>query len=323
MPHIYYVATPGLANRLRALAGYYALAQIQGLDLHINWVINRACDSAFEHLFAPLNLDGLYFVQNSADVPDSSADTVAHYDQSPALPTIWKQHGQDLATEEDFARIALYLLRSLQPTDPLRDRIEHLSVALQIQDRIGVHIRMTDNLNQYGSWAAFGFEQSKVSKLQGFRDYLAQLESERTPVFLATDNAAIETELTSRFKNVACVPKTYDMSSFTDHHRRNNFNGRVSVFSRVAARIYKAMGLPHSHLGWIPDASGNLRTTSMEDAVIDLFLLSRCSSVVATYWSSFGSMGALIGKRNCMIMIDKEIHSHHMISHWNAFRCEK
>jgi hypothetical protein len=50
---------------------------------------------------------------------------------------------------------------------------------------------------------------------------------------------------------------------------------------------------------WRPQlgaAAGSWRTTSIEDAVVELYLLSRCKRVVGTYWSSFGWLAALIGQ---------------------------
>jgi hypothetical protein len=48
---------------------------------------------------------------------------------------------------------------------------------------------------------------------------------------------------------------------------------------------------------------GLSRTTAIDDALVDLYLLSRCRRVVATYWSSFGEMAAYVGGIPCSVML--------------------
>lgn len=317
MMHITYIATPGLANRLRALAGYYALAQVQGIDLHVHWIVNRACDTPFTDLFEPLEMEGIRFIHVEETSRKEDPEAKAIFTISPYFARIWVDHGHAFCEENPFLAIALRVLRSLTPRKHLREQLDTISSDLDIGACIGVHIRMTDNLNNYAAWMAGGFDPQKASRLQGFRDYLTTLDSEGKRTFLATDNKDIESELTTRFATVVSAPKNYDMASFEGHARRESFTGRVGLFSRMTARLYKTAGLHHAHLGWLPTVKDKMRTTPIEDAVIDLFLLSRCKSVVGTYWSSFGPVAALIGRRECSMMLGVQLQPHQKIQQWN------
>lgn len=210
---VFRAAGYGLANRLRALVGYQALARLLNLPFYLCWASDEACPSRFEDLFStPLNVMSLTEVEQLG--PETSI-----FHEGIWFDEIWKRVGSDAFGWSEYLAEVHRCLRTLVPRRELLQIVEDFSSRHHLADALGVHIRHTDNLNAYGQWAAksSGFDSSRISSLDGFADVIqAQISS--TPVFLATDDNDLEYSLGKIFPELIIFPKEYILSSLRSTH---------------------------------------------------------------------------------------------------------
>ena len=267
---VYVAGFVGLANRLRALAGYAAMSRtLLGRPARLHWVRDRYCPVEFHDLFA------------AADVEILSADAVA------ALPRaciftgaewfhdIWSHRLQGTVSWTAYLREVARFLESLKIQPAIADRAREFASRVRLESATGLHIRQTDNVPNYDvlERAAPEFRRARVTDVRGFHELI-----ERRPdrqFFLATDNQAIQRNLVKAFGDrVACFPKRY------------------SAVARLMGRI-------------APEAV--YRPSSVQDALAEMTLLGRCEHVVGTYFSSFGELSAVWGGKEFSIMQGRSI----------------
>jgi len=128
---------------------------------------------------------------------------------------------------------------------------------------------MTDNLEAHAVWKRRepNFDMARVSEVEGFERFIQDrvVDGELERVFLATDNADVEARLRARFPDAIVVyPKRY----------------RAASRSRLSLRTLRRQPVLQ-------------RTSIIGEALIEMLLLSRCSRIVGTYWSSFAHVSAV------------------------------
>lgn len=279
-------AKDGLGNRLRALVGCRALACLEQVPLYVHWESDGPCAARFDELFAPTNWENVRFIdaEEAARFQSSNPDRFHH--TSAWFTDIWEQHGQHLATREEFCRIAVSYLRSLRPQISLQTRIDEFTQKYNLASCIGIHIRMTDNVYSYEWWTQNDpdFRTEKVSQLDGFITLIEQFEKCGEGVLLTTDNADVAKLLCARYTNVFTYQKDYDNRGFIHHVsiKYSQPSGLTQLFKRIISLLKR------------PDPV-TWRTTGVDDALIDLWLLSRCRRIVGSYYSSFSQVSAILG----------------------------
>ena len=294
MEALVYHAKGGLANRLRAFVGYRTLAQRLNLPFLMHWELNGACGEEFHSLFERDGFEDLEFI--SAERMHAAAMAGAKVLSAGIwFSDIWRRHAADAFEQATFYRDAASALHSLRPVPSILERIEHFANAHALEECTGVHIRMTDNLRAYDWWAKNepDFDPANVSQLEGFKRFLAASEQTGERVFLCTDNAAVSQDLLALRPNVFIYEKDYDERGLNHYLRRAK--GELTIVDRMSRRLRRLVdGKRERERSW--------RTTPIADAVVDLFLLSRCANVVGTYYSSFAPVAALIGMRPMRVM---------------------
>jgi hypothetical protein len=297
MRYLVYKATPGLANRLRAFAGYLALARAMGIGLRVQWLCNHSCEAHFTALFEREALGDVTFIAEDDSSFVSDPDCQAVHDYAYPFMLIYQRFGASLLQEDEFERSAISILQGLRPLPALREQIDAQAGKLEVTRAIGVHIRMTDNLNNYRQWVEGGFDPARASRLDGFVSLIAKARDRGEIVFLATDNDAIQRDLVQQFNNVRVVSKGFQMGLFAAHHEYKDYDGRPRRFERLSRRLRGGL----ARLGLVATSPvvartlGAPRTTSIQDALVEMYLLSRCRRIVGTYWSSFGQIAAQMG----------------------------
>jgi hypothetical protein len=272
---IHWTRNVGLANRLRALAGYYVLANTLNLDLYICWEADPACQAQFEELFdleaSGLNQEQLVDPREKDRMADK--ETVVVKDEIDWYDKIWEQHQNEVGAWSTFREGAVQFLRSLRPVSAIRDRIESFTERHPLCEVPGIHIRWTDNLGVYDHFEenAANFERNDVSKLGGFVKFIEDYEdSDR--LFFATDNRRVHDAMHLLFEDRLIEPD-------------RNYIPNRSIPRRMVMKLVSLTGL----------RIGNRRSTSLDEAVVDMWLLSRCRFIVGTYYSSFSEVSAIIG----------------------------
>jgi hypothetical protein len=241
---VFRAAGYGLANRLRALVGYQALAKLLDVPFHLCWVSDAMCQSRFEDLFAtPLNLISLPEVEKLGP-------GTAVFHEGIWFDKIWNREISGAFGWPEFLLEVHRCLRELVPRPELLQIVNDFSSARHLADALGVHIRHTDNLSVYGHWAANSreFESSRISFLDGFTDVI-QSHISKMPVFLATDDHDLENRLRGIFPDLITFQKGY--------------------------------------------TPAGIRTTQIQDALLEMMLLGRCSRIIGTYYSSFSKFSAI------------------------------
>jgi hypothetical protein len=193
----------GLANRLRALVGYQALARLLNVPFYLCWASDPFCEARFEELFdTPINLI------DPRDLETLPNATVFReglwFDQIGNLPSA------NALNYRDYLAEVRHCLRQLTPHREWTRVVEDFSSRHGLADALGVHIRHTDNLNFYTRWAAESpdFDSRSISSLDGFMDAI-RARIANMPVFLSTDDAGLEGMFKRTFPGLITFPKRY------------------------------------------------------------------------------------------------------------------
>jgi hypothetical protein len=192
----------GLANRLRALVGYQALARLLNVPFYLCWVSDPSCEARFEELFdSPINL---IEPRDLETLPDATV-----FRQALWFDRILDLVGTHAFSRGDYLAEVRQCLRQLSPSRQLMRTVEDFSSRHGLADSLGVHIRHTDNLTFYAGWETLpDFDFRSISSLDGFMDEIrTRIPSMR--VFLSTDDAVLEAKLKQAFPNLVTFPKRY------------------------------------------------------------------------------------------------------------------
>ena len=235
----------GLANRLRAMVGYQALARLHKLPFYLMWVADPTCPCEFSDLFSSE-------IEALGRQALRSVSPRAIYPEAIWFGQIWERWGADLDWAT-YLREVHGCLKELTPRPELAEKLAEFHRRHSLSDAIGVHIRNTDNLATYAEWTKNSayFDPRQISTITGFIDVIRAHIGSRT-VLLATDDPELEKELKQKFPALVTFPKKYDMT--------------------------------------------RMRTTPIDAAVSEMWLLGRCRQIVGTYHSSFSQFSAVWGR---------------------------
>jgi hypothetical protein len=195
----------GLANRLRALVGYQALARLYELPFYLAWTADTFCPCEFRDLFdSPINLVDRQALR--------SVSPRAIYRDATWFENIWKQWGTGIGWARYLGEVHSCIC-ALTPRLEIAEKVAEFHRRHSLSDAIGVHIRNTDNLATYAKRANHDpdFDPRRISTINGFIATIA-VNIKSRPVFLATDDGALESTLKQRFPALITFPKTYDLT---------------------------------------------------------------------------------------------------------------
>lgn len=227
----------GLANRLRALVGYQALARVRELPFYLVWAVDSYCPGEFSELFEssinPMCLQAL-----------RSVSPRAIYREPIWWQDIWKRWG----AERDwivYRREVHDCLRALTLQRGLAEKVAEFQDRHNLSDAIGVHIRNTDNLANYAEWKKHypDFDPKQISSVAGFMEVIDANVRSR-PVFLATDDPELEQALKERFPALITFPKTYDLTTL-----RTASVGAALSEMWLLGRCHRIVGTYYSSFG--------------------------------------------------------------------------
>lgn len=285
-PPIVFASRNGLANRLRALVGYRALADLLGRPFVVYWPSDRSCPAHFHALFDSRGWEEVAFVSREEVHRLGRAVPGSVYREVDWYQTIWRKHAQDVAAHDAFSERCKSYLRELRPTKDLMARIDEFKDGRDLESAVGVHLRMTDNMSDPTPWldgSVAGIVQNAL--FVKYREIIGGILEEKGSVYLCTDNDLALEVLTKEFPRI-----WYRKVAFSRSAQRTFWLVRKAKRSNIvglSAKMWlKIVGVGQ---GW--------RSTEMGDAVIDLWLLSNCSRLVSTKWSSFGALAAEIGSK--------------------------
>lgn len=273
---IFSASSGGLANRLRALIGYQALAECLNVPFYLHWEANEWCNAKFNDLFkVKVNLI------NSLDCERLSGDTqVKLYNNPVWFDQIWKDNTEASIPWLAFLEIVTRNLLDLEPQPSISSKIEAFEKQNDMTNSLGVHIRWTDNIKENSNREKNQvFFPEFVSNIEGFKKRI-KFEVEDNPkikIFLATDNPVIEYEIQKEFPgHILIYPKLF----------KNNKSRNIFKMGKNQRTI---------------------RATSIIDALIEIILLSNCREILGTYFSSYSKLSAIWGDKECYEVRGNEI----------------
>lgn len=265
----------GLANRLRALVGAIAFAEINDAQFILNWVDkDHACPGMFDEIFEP---HSDIVLQTGTDLHvDVKDPSVFEVTDRTTVNKFWERNVKDNYSIKnlEYQGIALKYGQSLRPIKEIRDRVTQFTKDNLLCDddwcsrSVGLHIRRTDLK-----------EQARITD----EDYKRVIDIELnmfpyTKIFLAADNKATEELFKDIDDRILVYEKVY-----------NNVMPKGKIYLEEATRTN--IELPESYPGGCRH-----RHTTVVDAAIDMYILSRCSKVIGSH-SSFGRFAAWIGEK--------------------------
>jgi hypothetical protein len=265
---IYWAKSGGLANRLRALVGYQALSSCLKVPFYLCWAPDRNCDVEFESLFDASEIK-LITEAEKQSMEERHEGIV--YIANIWFSVIWKNHAKNRVSWEYFREHVVEHTKRLRPLSGIVNIVEEFSKHHNLSEAAAVHIRMTDNVDSYESWArrSHDFSPECVSRLEGFERFIADtLETKpATKIFLATDNQDVEKSMRKIFAgHIITYPKRY----------RKQVKLTFSIKKPRFQRQFR-------------------RSTSIKDSLVEMLLLGRCRILLGTYWSSYSEFASFWG----------------------------
>jgi len=200
---LYRAAHYGLANRLRAMVGYQAIANLLDIPFHLWWSSDDSCRARFGELFeSPIK------VVSSPNAKVGS--NVAVFEQGVWFEVVWKTFGAQFVEWPEFLQEVHRCLRSLRPIAKIQRQVDEFASSQNLGQALGIHIRHTDNIDSYDYWVAESrdFNRADISSLDGFRNLIGENIAAR-PVLIATDNTRVEADLKELYPRLLTYPKPY------------------------------------------------------------------------------------------------------------------
>jgi len=275
----------GLGNRLRALASAAVVAQASKRNLVVIWTCDNHCEAKFSDLFRS---EDLFFTDNRNEVDycfkevSESTHSFADYYDTSDKPV----YSLNCSTNKNIYIVSACVLKSsltdwtkesnwirnnLHPIDHLEDEINYYSEMININSAIGLHIRMGQPAAKYSYEDSKGWDERQKNALEKFR------------------------------KDSNYVHFMIEMEKIWRHNPDQVFflcadNQEIydAFHERYPDRI-------HNTIKYVPKAVYNRSVKQLQSALLDSYLLSKCSYVFGSPWSSFTELVSRLGRVKLLI----------------------
>jgi hypothetical protein len=220
-----------------------------------------------------------------AIVSDREADEIALrkkaevYRSSVWFDRVWHEQARDVISRSRFIRLAADELAALDPIAEIKSAVNNYAQTLNFDHVTGFHVRYTDNLNKYQQWAEKRSDRFRI-------DYTSQLAG----FYSAMDRFA---------SSSTCFLSTDNSDVETEVKHRYGDTART---------------FPKTYI--FPGTSK--RTSPISSALTELLLLSRCRTIVGTYYSSFSKLSAIWGGSEYF-----EIRGRHCVRNLSVERAQR
>jgi hypothetical protein len=183
---------------------------------------------------------------------------------------IWIKHGAAASAWERFHSEARECARLMTPVAKIGTAINAFASAHDLDKACGVHIRQTDNVYAYDYFEknSPSFSRSQTSSIIGFEAYVEQTVNR-------ADGKLVFLATDNRK---------------VEQRLLGRFSGSVVCYPKE----------------YSTESRG--RCSSIQDAVIEMILLSKCSSICGTYFSSFSKFAAWLGDCEYLEVQGDNIH---------------
>lgn len=252
----------GLSNRIRGLAGYYALSKLLPCQLFYTWESDPSCPGNIEEVF-----DNFPAGQPVESFPIDSDALLIGTSATPEQPThcgsppdkTFHCHGAGKIDQSKFNEIVGDFYQRLQPVIAIKSRVNRFYSAFAPNGTptLGIHIRRTDMVDHRQRLGMRPLRNDRLL-IEG-REFLR--EYPEGCIFLASDNPF----------SVAQVKLELGRRVYSLNHKWITKNLNDSKDSMIQARL-----------------------TTLQDSVCDLWMLSHCDRIIGTHESSFSQLASRI-----------------------------
>ncbi len=286
MPTIYGVPQAGLANRLIALCSMMRLADRLGAELKVCWTADHECMAAFGDLFQDVELEASEAETASAPVVERVAkvNNGKFYD-SPGIPP------EDLLPGP--LRVVAQTMVYVRGEHPVDDFLPLNPLFLDVMDQFR-RLRLADTVQRHldSMEAAMAGVGTGLHVRRAFTKDSPYYEFERER-FSKPDDAYFEDaaeQLLSRSEGGRLLLSTNDPD--LEFRLRSRFGNRMVVFEKTTV-------------------NNSVDPAAIQQALVDLLLLSRCKVIMSNWGSTFGLFSAALTRRDlvhykideaCMVM---------------------
>lgn len=260
---IYLIPTGGLCNRLRTIASAISLANELGQQLKIFWVKDDGLNCQFQDLFEPIKIENVQLKERN---------------RKPVLHRVYRSNRPFLKVVCYFIDVLkkVYFdaeLHNKEPIEAFKKKDFHAGkfkrIVIETQHRFYPY----DGLKKY--FCPVMLLQKRIeSQVSRFGKFPVGVHLRRTD--LPQQNMSPTSVFVSEMENIIL--------------KNNGVKFYVASDSREDKELLKRK-FNERILTSFEDVSRNSRS-GMQDAVVDLFCLSRCNMVLGTYYSSFSSVAA-------------------------------
>jgi hypothetical protein len=267
--HVTFKSRFGLCNRLRGLAGYYALSKSLNQKLFYTWEADPSCPGLIDEVFLPI--PGAIPVtqlpaadDQTLSIGTSSSPLQPTHCGSPPELTFQAHcqghgHGHGQVSRATFDAFVGEFYQLLIPINAVVQRVEALMKNNETSETpsLGVHIRRTDMVDLRARKGLLPLQNVIPNYARSFLD--------RHPagkVFLACDN-----------------PSSLEQARTILGPRALSLEHHWIEANRAASE----------------DTSKQARLTGLFDAVCDLYMLANCDSIIGTVGSSFSAVAGQWG----------------------------
>ncbi len=250
----------GLGNRLRALIGYHAMSQLLKVPFYLCWIPDEECDASFSDLFestvVTLEFHELAELARSRHVTVFGEPTPEFPDRAPWFHEIFRRHMASFTPWPEFMHSVVSSLRNVTPTDHILETVNEFSLFHDLSNAVGFHIRHMDNVTTHYRRWSEQFSDFHPGSISLIQGFVDAINDAVTKSPVLLVTDNKEIE--------ASLVQRYDK--------------RIFVFQKQ----------------YISSPVG--RTSSIQEALIEMMLLGRCKKVVGTYYSSFSKFSAMWGR---------------------------
>jgi len=258
--HVRFSGRYGLSNRIRSMAAHFALSKCLGGNFTYEWFIDPSCPDYFSNLLiSSLVLENINF----KECTNSDTLYIAH----DSKPTNCGSHLSDIFNAYKDLGINMDCLSSynqefykdLYPIHRILNQVIDLRLDTVVS-LLGVHVRRTDMIHHCLSRGVKPPNENDM--FHAIDAYLNKKPD--TMIFLAADNPQSE----------SLYQKKYPDKIIVQHKDWDPSKSDTSNDSLIQDRM-----------------------SSLSEAVIDLYALSKCDFIIGTKHSSFSTFAAEWGKK--------------------------
>jgi hypothetical protein len=266
--HVHCAQRYGISNRIRSLAGHYALARVTGSAFSFSWDPDLSCPGNFSEIFSSS-------LVCQADIPaiDHDAEILSIHPGS--IPSHCGSTTAAIAASyipEEVAGIfqveVSNFYANLSPKPVIVER-SALILKKLAQSKgfpcLGLHLRRTDLISHLSARGEdIPTDDAVFAKVDAYLHV-----NPGAMIFCSTDNPASECAVLRRYSERV----VYNQKNWIDDNSEGALNHKVQS-----------------------------RLSTLEESAVDLYCLSRCDFIIGTKGSSFGSLSASWGSKPIVLI---------------------